>query len=108
MATRRRPKLRCEPFSKILVHAFAPGTLPETVTCTSNADFLVYCVTNGGNSGFSINVKSTGFTTGVNPNVTGFAVGASANDVITFIFQPGAAGFLTLQTQCSAKASITG
>src|ERR1700733_14357854 len=36
----------CQPFSKILVSAFAPGTVPETVTCTSNKAFLVYCSTN--------------------------------------------------------------
>jgi hypothetical protein len=104
---RRKPET-CEPFSKVIVSAFAPGTLQETVKCTSDADFLVYCVTNGGGAGFSINVKSTGFGTGVDPSVTAFTIGASAGDVITFIFQPGAAGFLTLQTQCDAKASISG
>jgi hypothetical protein len=31
-----------------------------------------------------------------------------ASDVITFIFSPGVTGFLTLQTECGAKASISG
>jgi hypothetical protein len=98
----------CEPLSQVLVRAFAPGTEPETVTCTSDADFLVHYVSNGSNNSFSINVKSTGFSTGVNPSVTSFTIGGNANDVITFIFQPGAAGFITLQTKYSANASVIG
>ena len=98
----------CEPLSQVLVRAFAPGTEPETVSCTSDADFLVHYVSNGSNNSFSITVKSTGFSTGVNPSVTSFTIGAGANDVITFIFQPGATGFITLQTKCTANASVTG
>jgi hypothetical protein len=37
-----------------------------------------------------------------------FIVGGPANDVITFIFTPGVTGFLTLQTECGTKASISG
>jgi hypothetical protein len=101
----------CQPFSQILVSAFAPGTKPETVTCTSNKAFLVYCSTNFSPSlppdwGYSVNVKSTGFTTGTLTPI--YIVGTKANDVITFNFSPGVTGLLTLQTECGAKASISG
>ena len=103
---------KCKPFSKILVKAFAPGKLPETVTCTCDADFIVYGTTNAGvltntpGWGYSISVKSTGTSLGsISPT---FIVGASAGDTITFIFEPGVTGFLTLQTECGAKASVQG
>ena len=102
----RRPD-KCEPLSRILVHAFAPGSKVQRVACTSNADFLVHCSTNfpGGPSfGYSVGVKSTGFTSGTGAPV--YIVGAKANDVITFNMPPGLTGFITLQTECSAKASI--
>ena len=101
----------CQPFSQILVSAFAPGRDPETVTCTSNRAFLVYCSTNFSLKpppgwGYSVNVKSTGSAGGsLAPT---YIVGGPANDVITFIFSPGVTGFLTLQTECGAKASISG
>jgi hypothetical protein len=101
----------CQPFSQIVVSAFAPGKEPETVKCTSNKAFLVYCSTNFSPApppgwGYSVNVKSTGF--GAGTQAPTYIVGAPADDVITFIFSPGATGFLTLQTECGAKASITG
>jgi hypothetical protein len=101
----------CQPFSKILVSAFAPGTEPETVTCTSNKAFLVYCSTNFTSrrtegSGYFVNVKSTG--AGVGSLAPTYIVGGPANDVITFNFSPGLTGFLTLQTECGARASISG
>jgi len=101
----------CQPFSKIVVSAFAPGTVPETVTCTSNKAFLVYCSTNfstkpGASWGYSVNVKSTG--AGMGSQAPTFIVGGPARDVITFIFTPGVTGFLTLQTECGARASIRG
>jgi len=56
--------------------------------------------------GYSVNVKSTGSAGGsLAPT---YIVGGPANDVITFIFSPGVTGFLTLETECGAKASITG
>jgi hypothetical protein len=106
---RARPAPDCQPFSQIVVSAFAPGTEAETVECTSNKAFLVYCSTNfppSGVAGYSVSVKSTGFGSGtVAPT---YIVGAQANDVITFSFTPGMTGFLTLQTECDAKASISG
>jgi len=106
MAKKRAIRDKCKPLSKILVSAFAPGTLPETVTCTSNANFIVYGTTNGASFGYSISVKSTG--AGMGTNSPTFVVGAGAGDTITFIFQPGMTGFLTLQTECGAKASVEG
>jgi hypothetical protein len=106
-----QPVRNCQPFSQIVVSAFAPGTQPETVKCTSNRPFLVYCSTNFSLSppagwGYSVSVKGTGFAGGsLAPT---YIVGGPANDVITFIFSPGVTGFLTLQTECGAKASITG
>jgi hypothetical protein len=102
---------QCQPFSKILVSAFAPGKEPETVKCTSNKAFLVYCSTNFSLKpppgwGYSVSVKSTGAGSGsLAPTYT---VGGPANDVITFTFSPGVTGFLTLQTECGATASISG
>ena len=101
----------CQPFSKIVVSAFAPGKKPETVTCTSNKPFLVYCSTNFSPKlpagwGYFVNVKSTGAGNGSSaPN---YIVGGPAGDVITFTFSSGVTGFLTLQTECGAKASIKG
>ena len=108
---RAKPDLDCEPFSKILVHAFAPGTQSETVKCTSNRPFLVYCSTNFSLKpppgwGYFVNVKSTGF--GGGSEAPTYIVGGPANDVITFTFTPGVTGFLTLQTECGAKATISG
>src|SRR5580704_2849366 len=62
---RPQPARNCQPFSQIMVSAFAPGTQPETVKCTSNRAFLVYCSTNCSPTpppgwGYSANVKSTG------------------------------------------------
>ena len=37
-----------------------------------------------------------------------YIVGGPANDVITFTFTPGVTAFLTLQTECGAKATISG
>jgi hypothetical protein len=106
---RAQPAPQCQPFSQIVVSAFAPGLQPETVECTSNRAFLVYCSTNfppSGVAGYSVSVKSTGAGNGtVAPN---YIVGAQATDVITFTFAPGMTGFLTLQTECGAKASISG
>ena len=95
---------KCKPFSKILVKAFAPGTLPEIVNCTSSAAFIVYGTTNGPGAGYSISVKSTGFTFGTGSPT--FVVGATARDTITFQFLPGVTGVLTLQTECGARASM--
>jgi hypothetical protein len=105
---RRQPY--CQPFSKIVVSSFAPGTQPETINCSSNRAFLVYCSTNFFPTpppgwGYSVGVKSTG-TAGGSLAPT-YIVGGPANDVITFIFSPGVTGFLTLQTECGAEASIT-
>jgi hypothetical protein len=106
-----RTQRDCQPFSKIVVSAFAPGTQPETVNCTSNRPFLVYCSTNFSPTlppgwGYFVGVKSTGATVGsLAPT---YIVGGPANDVITFIFSPGVTGFLTLQTECGAEASISG
>jgi hypothetical protein len=108
---RRPPARNCEPFSEILVHAFAPGLQPEYVTCTSNRAFLVYCSTNfyvapPPGWGYFVTVKSTGF--GAGSQAPTYIVGGPAGDVITFNFLPGVTGFLTLQTECGAKASISG
>jgi hypothetical protein len=107
---RKKPiREKCNPFSKILVKAFAPGLEPETVNCTSNADFIVYGTTNSADApgwGYSITVSSTGF--GMGSASPTFVVGASAGDTITFEFLPGVTGFLTLQTECGAKASVKG
>jgi len=89
---------------KILVRGVAPGSKPETITCTSKADFLVYLATNGV-GGYSVNVKSTGF--GMGTESPTFTVGGTADDVVTFIFQSGTTGFITLQTEKTAIASIT-
>jgi hypothetical protein len=109
---RRRKRHNCEPLSQILVYALAPGTQPAGVECTSTADFLVYCSTNyfgpGGappSWGYAVGVKSTGATLGSASPV--FTVGGVSNDVITITMEPGTTGFITLQTRCDAKASIT-
>lgn len=101
----------CQPFSQIVVSAFAPGTQPETVKCTSSRPFLVYCSTNFSPApppgwGYSVNVKSTG--SGGGSLAPTYIVGGPANDVITFILSQGVTGFLTLQTECGAKGSISG
>ena len=108
----RRKHHNCEPFSQILVRALAPGTQPAGVLCTSSADFLVYCSTNyfgpGGappSWGYGVEVKSTGAGLGSASPV--FTVGGVPNDVITITMEPGTTGFITLQTRCDAKASIT-
>jgi len=108
----RRKTHTCEPLSQILVHALAPGTQPAGVKCTSDGDFLVYCSTNyfgtGGappSWGYFVEVKSTGAGTGSASPV--YIVGGVANDVITITMQPGTTGFITLQTRCDAKTSIT-
>ena len=112
-ATRRRtqPKARkCEPLSQILVRAVAPGTQPSTVLCKSDADFLVYLSTNFSSTGappdwgYSVAVKSTGAGGGSASPV--YIVGGGPNDEVTFVILPGVTGFVTLQTQCTAKASI--
>jgi hypothetical protein len=101
----------CEPLSQILVRAFAPGTRPSTYRCKSDADFLVYLSTNfsGGGApsgwGYSVWVKSTGFAHGSASPV--YIVGGGADEQIEFIIASGVTGFITLQTQCKAKASIT-
>jgi hypothetical protein len=89
---RSRRHRDCEPFSQILVSAFAPGTQPETVTCASNRPFLVYCSTNFGPTlpagwGYFVNVQSTGAGNG--SQAPTYIVGGPANDVITFTFSPG-------------------
>ena len=98
---------RCEPFSKVLVSAFAPGTRPARVNCTSSTDFLVYCSTNNpsGGPGYAVSVKSTGAGIGTGSPV--FIVGGVPNDIITITMEPGTTSFITLQTMCNAKASIT-
>lgn len=88
---------------KILVKGAAPGSTPETITCTSSADFLIHVATNGIGS-YSINVKSTRL--GIGTGSPTFTVGGIANDVVTFIFLPGTTGFITLQTENTATASI--
>lgn len=102
----------CEPFSQILVYALAPGTQPAGVNCTSTAPFLVYCLTNyfgtGGappSWGCAVAVKSAGAGFGSASPV--FTVGGVAKDIVTTTFEPGTTGFITLQTPCDAKASIT-
>lgn len=110
--SRIRRKRACQPFSQILVRALAPPSQPAGVACTSSADFLVYCSTNyflpGGappSWGYAVGVQSTASGFGsVSPM---FIVGGVANDVVTITMQPGTTGFITLQTQCNAKASIT-
>jgi hypothetical protein len=92
-------------FSKILVRSFAPGSLQEVVECTSESDFLVYGITNGGGD-YAINVKSTGAGLGVGSPT--FTVGGIADDIVTIIIQPGTTGFLTLQTEKGAEASFSG
>jgi hypothetical protein len=99
-----RKNIHCEPISQILVSAFAPGLQVESVICTSNADFLVYCATNTVGQ-YGVDVQSTGAGMGTGAPV--FIVGGVANDVITFRISPGTTGFMTLQTRCHAKASIT-
>jgi hypothetical protein len=89
---------------KILVRAASPGTLQAVVNCTSEADFLVYGVTNGGGD-YAISVKSTGSAMGLGSPT--FTVGGTANDVVSIILQPGTNAFLTLQTCKDAKASIS-
>ena len=108
---RSQPVSNCQPFSQIVESAFAPGTQPEIVKCTSNRAFLVYCSTNFSPKpppgwGYSVSVKSTGAGGGSLAPI--YIVGGPANDVITFIFGPGVTGFLILQTECGAKASISG
>ena len=56
--------------------------------------------------GYYVNVKSTGF--GAGTEAPTYIVGGTANDVITFTFTPGVTGFLTLHTECGAKATISG
>jgi hypothetical protein len=101
----------CEPMSQILVHALAPGTKQASVKCRSTAGFLVYCSTNFSPTGlppgwgYAVDVHSTG--SGFGSEAPTFVVGGVANDVVTIIMQPGTTAFITLQTQCGAKASIT-
>lgn len=38
---------------------------------------------------------------------TTFTVEGIANDMVTILLQPGTTGFLTLQTECGAKADMT-
>ena len=109
---RRQKRRNCEPLSQILVFALAPGTQPAGVECRSNADFVVYCSTNffaGGGAppgwGYAVDVKSTGAGFGSQSPV--FIVGGVPNDLITITMEPGTTGFITLQTKCDAKASIT-
>ena len=108
---RGRTSQECEPLSKILVAAFAPGTQPVDYVCTSDSAFLIYCSTNFSNSGsppgwgYSVSVKSTGFTSGTAAPL--YIVGGGAKEVVTFRMLPGSAGFITLQTRCGANASIT-
>jgi hypothetical protein len=104
-------KRLCEPLSQILVSGFAPGSKPEILKFTSDADFLVHLCTNWSPPGaappgwgYSVAVKSTGFTTGT--AAPSFTVGAPANDEITINVLPGVTGFVTLQTTCRAKARI--
>jgi len=54
--------------------------------------------------GMPSKLKSTGSGIGTQSPV--FIVGGVANDVITFIMQPGTTSFITLQTRCGATASI--
>jgi hypothetical protein len=102
---------KCEPLSQILVDAFAPGTKPADWVCTSDAPFLVYCSTNFSNVGappdwgYSVSVKSTGASNGTGAPL--YIVGGGPNEVVTFRMLPGTTGFITLQTACGAKASIT-
>jgi hypothetical protein len=95
--------LKCEPFSKILVASFATGSRTEHIKCKSDAPFLVHCLTNG--QSYGVSVESTGAGGGANSPF--FTIGGVAGDVVTITVTSGAAGFLTLQTMCSAKASIT-
>jgi hypothetical protein len=88
---------------KILVSGIAPGTEQSIVKCTSDSDFLLYGVTNG-DGDYVINVKSTGF--GMGTGSPTFVVGGVAHDIVTLIVQPGTTGFITLQTEKSARASI--
>ncbi len=111
-APRRRKQHNCEALSQILVFALAPGTQPAGAKCTSNADFMVHCSTNYFNPGgappfwgYAVGVKSTGASLGSASPV--FTVGGVSNDVITITMEPGTTGFITLQTRCNAKASIT-
>ena len=92
----------CKPFSKVLVEAIVPGTNPIAVACTSEAAFLLHVVTNG--QDFGIGVKSTG--AGFGSSASSFTIGAGANDTVTFDLPPGIAVFITLQTECGAKAGI--
>jgi hypothetical protein len=89
---------------KILIKSVAPGSLPETVHCSSDHAFLVYGITNGGGD-YSISVKSTGAAIGIRSPT--FVVGGTPNDVVTLIIQPGTTGFLTLQTDDGAKAHFS-
>ena len=88
---------------KILVKAVAPGSSPVTVKCTSEADFLLYGITNGV-GGYTIEVKSTGAAFGVDSPT--FTVGGIAKDVVILVIQPSTTAFLTLQTKNGAKASL--
>jgi len=97
----------CEPLSQILVSNFDPSQVIDVI-CTSTQSFLVYyCSTNfGAEGGCMVSVKSAlGGGTGCNLPV--FIVGGVPDDVITFRLWPRATTvFITLQTTCSAKASI--
>src|SRR6516225_5037129 len=104
MAKKRaaRPRRRgmapaCEPLSQILVSSLSPGTLQAIANCTSNQDFLVYCTTNGAAPGYAVQVKSIG--TGIGTQSPVFIVGGVANDVITFIMQPGTTSFIYVADQ---------
>jgi hypothetical protein len=101
----------CEPLSQILVSNFdlRGGGPAIDVVCTSTQSFLVYyCSTNfGGDQAWymvSVNSAMGGGGTGSNSPV--FIVGGVPDDVITFRIHQGATCFFTLQTTCSAKASI--
>ena len=98
----------CEPLSQILVSSFDPGQAQDVV-CTSTQSFLVYYTSTnfGTDPWYMVGVKSAlgdGNTTGSNSPV--FIVGGVPDDVITFRLRPGATRFITLQTTCSATASI--
>jgi hypothetical protein len=90
---------------KILVKAVAPGSIQVVVKCTSSADFLVHCVTNGGGRGYAIGVQSTGASFGTDAPT--FTVGGIASDIVTVIIQPGTTCYITLETENTAQASIT-
>ena len=88
---------------KILLKAVATGSV--IVTCTSNADFLVYGTTNGVGDCVIESSSTQGFSVDIHSPT--FAVGGIANDRVLFLVAPGTKGFFTLQTADGATASIT-